>query len=87
MVNYPFFFFLIHLLHISDLILKLYVFKFFIRVISLTTRLMVPILERAIEFEYNFLTICSYLNLVKKSDDNFIATRKFTSCYNVKIWH
>jgi hypothetical protein len=37
-------------------------------VISLMMGKMVPILARAMkdkEFEYNFLTICRYLNLVK----------------------
>ena len=37
------------------------------------------------ELENNILIICRYLNLVKKSEDDFIAKRKFTSCYNIKI--
>ena len=46
-------------------------------VISLTTGKMVSIPARAMERkEYNFLIICRYLNLVKKSEDNFIANRK-----------
>ena len=32
---------------------------------------------------YNFLTVCSHVE--KKSADNFIANRNFTSCYNIKI--
>jgi len=36
------------------------------------------------KIEHNFLTICRYLNLVKNSHD-FIATRKFTRYYNIKI--
>ena len=41
---------------------------FIMGVISLMMGKMVPILARAMkdkEFEYNFLTICRYLNLVK----------------------
>jgi hypothetical protein len=41
------------------------------------------------QFEYTFLIICRYLKLVKnqkKSEDNFIANRKFTSCYNIKMY-
>ena len=37
------------------------------------------------EFEYNFLISCRYLYIVKKSEDNFIANRKFTRLYNIKI--
>ena len=29
------------------------------------------------EFAYNFLTICRYLNFVKKSENHFISNRKF----------
>jgi len=38
------------------------------------------------EYEYNSLKICRYLKIVikKKSEDSFIAERKFTSCYNNK---
>ena len=41
--------------------------------------------EKGILFNYNFLNICRYSNLIKKLEDNFIANRKFTSCYNIKI--
>jgi len=37
------------------------------------------------EFEYNFFISCRYLYLVKKSENNNIANRKFTRCYNIKI--
>ena len=39
------------------------------------------------EFEYNVFIICRYLNFLKKSDDHFRANRKFTSCYNIKIFN
>ena len=39
------------------------------------------------EFEYNVFIICRYLNFLKKSDDNFGSDRKFTSCYNIKIFN
>ena len=32
------------------------------------------------KFDYNFLKICRYLNLEKKSVDNFITNRNFTTC-------
>ena len=41
---------------------------------------LVPILtgatERTKNFEYNFLTICGYLNLVKTSNESFITYSK-----------
>ena len=41
--------------------------------------------EGTMNFAYNFLITCRYLNFVKKkSEDNFIAKRKCTRCYNTK---
>ena len=37
------------------------------------------------EFQYNFLIICRYFYLAKKSEDNLIVNGKFTSCKNTKI--
>ena len=65
-------------MYFPDLILKLEVF--FIRVISLTwsKMILVPckLNRKDREFEYNFLIICRYLNLVN---------RKIASCYNIKV--
>ena len=36
-------------------------------------------------FEYSFLILCRYLNLVKNKRIFFIANRTFTSCYNINI--
>ena len=63
----------------------------FIRVISLSTETMMPAPCNGNDkqFDYTFLIICRYLKLVKnqkKSEDNFIANRKFTSCYNIKMY-
>ena len=70
------------------LILKVYVF---LGVISLRTGKMVPVLARAMETTKNFSII--FIQFVvpgKKSEDNFIATRKLTTCYNInnlyRIW-
>ena len=41
----------------------------------------VPVLTRAVETTKNSQIICRYLNVAKdQSEDNFIATRKFTRC-------
>ena len=79
----------IELSHIPDLILRLYFFNaIFIRVISLATGKFILCLTRAIFlFEYNFLIIC---RPCKKSEDNVISNRKFTSCNNInalyRLW-
>jgi hypothetical protein len=62
---------LIDHLHILDLILNIYPFiRFFKGVISLMVGKMMPVPyksnEKYKEFEYNFLLICRYLDLVKK---------------------
>jgi hypothetical protein len=71
---------LIDLFHISDLILKINVFIIFYvnyfpydgqdGIRSSKSN------EKDNGFEYHFLIICTYLNLVKKSEDNFIANAK-----------
>jgi hypothetical protein len=63
------------LLHIHDMLLKIYVFILFLKqVISFVTSKMVPGLRRAIEktneFKNNFLIIWRYLNFVKLFEDN-----------------
>ena len=62
---------------------KLYIYKPFSMSYFLYDKKMLPGLGRSMgkdnEFEYNFVKICRYLNLVKKSEDNF---RKF-KIYNL----
>ena len=92
----------IALVHIPDLILKLYVFiPFLIRAVSLRQRngtrsIFIRVISLTLEngtrssrsngkknkFEYNIWPLEE-----KKWEDNFIANRKFTSCYNInRIW-
>ena len=37
------------------------------------------------EFAYNFLTICRYLNFVKKSENHFISNGTFNNQYQREI--
>jgi hypothetical protein len=72
---------------IDSKIKRFYIY-FFIGIISLTTVKIVTVpcksslkMSKIVEFAYNFLTF----EPCKKSEDSFIAKRKFTSCYNIKI--
>ena len=78
----------IDLLHNPRLILKLY---FFMSYFPYNRKKMVPGLARAMERTTNLSIIFSHNLYIsepcKKSEDNFIAIRKFTSCYNIKIFN
>ena len=63
----------IDILHIPDLILNLCFYIFF------TSYFLYDEQNATMERTTNF----RYLKFVKKSKDNFIANRKFTSCYNI----
>ena len=65
------------LLHIPDLILKLYdlilFYKSYFHYEGQTGTWSSKSNRKENKFEYNFLIICRYWNLVKKSEDNFKA--------------
>ena len=57
------------------------------RIISPTSGKILPVLEKQWkhnEFEYNYLIICKYLNIVK-SDDKFTLNINSTSSCNIKM--
>ena len=71
-----------------ELILNLYVFiHLFTRVISLTTDKMVPGLAKATERTTILSVILKLIvdiRTLQKINDNFLATRKQSNCYNIK---
>lgn len=57
---------------------------FFIRIISVSKAKIVIGLARAMEKTTDLILISHWTLL--KSEDHFMAKRKFSSCYNIKIW-
>ena len=77
-------------LHILDLILKLYIFLPFLYELypydGQNGTQSSKSNGKDNKSEYNFIMSCRYLNIVKKSEENFLVSRKFTSRYNIKIY-
>ena len=72
---------------IPDMVAKNIIFK---RIISLTTGKMGPVVAWKMESTTNLSIICHTLKIFeccKKSEYNFRANRKFTSCYNINIFN